>query len=174
MEHRLEMVSGEMQVAPASLDAGHHSSVKHFFEFHRFMNQRHEEIQWLKEFHTRKIRQRRAAVEECLNTQEHDTNERKLQIIKLTNDCKLLTNRKMEMLQEDLAEQELMRRQMAIGMSSQEKKKMVFQLEQLSKELDALWGGFCIVAEGMQNMSKGLSSGGTQAGLSSGGIQAGR
>mmetsp|Transcript_59910 Transcript_59910/g.106562 ORF Transcript_59910/g.106562 Transcript_59910/m.106562 type:complete len:184 (-) Transcript_59910:17-568(-) len=135
------------------------NSVKFFTEYHRYMTSRQQDLQWMRDLHTRKSRLRKEEVQLCTRSLDQDKEERIAQILRLSDDMRRITDRKTDTLQSELVEREVRARNSASTMSQLDKKKVQFQLDRLSKEMDAMWGSFCMVADAMQKMAVNLNAG---------------
>lgn len=118
------------------------SNIKMFSDIHRYLMQRHADIEWLRSQHLRKDKQRKDAINECQRSLEHDTAERIAQIAKFSEEMQRHTNRKVEVLQKAIAEQEVVYKKCDCTLQS--------QIDRVVRELDSMHYGFCGVTEAME------------------------
>merc|ERR1712217_141323 len=129
-----------------------HGNIKMFADIHRFLQQRHQDIEWLKGLHRHKDSLRKEGVHEAIRALEHDTSERISQIDKFSEDLQKFTNRKVEALQKELMDHETRMKNKESQVSAADKKKMQFQIDRISANIDSMWGGLCTVADAMDVM----------------------
>merc|ERR1719384_1539261 len=132
------------------------SNVKMFAGIHRFLVQRHADIEWMRSQHTRKVKLRQESIPECVRMLEHDTHERRENVEKFGEEMRRHTNRKMDVLQRDLVEAE--ENEMKAHHSSHgDRQKMQFQIETLGRDVDMLRHGLCLVADAMDALREGAA-----------------
>merc|ERR1711988_1478123 len=115
-----------------------------FADIHRYLMQRHSDIERLKASHTRKNQQRKEALDECRRIQEHDAAERVAQITKFSEEMQRHTNRKVEGLQRELMEHEVAFKRGDDAIQ--------FQIDRMVKEMDQMQDGLLSVADAMDVM----------------------
>lgn len=141
-------MTGTLAIPPKA-DA---ANVKMFSGMHRFLLQRHSDIEWLRGLHVRKDKIRKESISECLRLLEHDSAERKDHVEKFGEEMRRHTNRKMDVLQRDLIEAE--ENEMKASHSSHgDRRKMQFQIDALARDIDTLRHGLCFVADAMSTVA---------------------
>lgn len=116
-----------------------------FGDIHRFLMQKHSDIEYLKEVHIRKDKLCKEAIADCERKMSDDTSERTSQITKFSENMKTLTNRKAVTLHKDMMDQDI---QIRRGDNV-----LQFQIDRLVRELDSFHDGLCIVADAMEDMA---------------------
>mmetsp|Transcript_74729 Transcript_74729/g.148044 ORF Transcript_74729/g.148044 Transcript_74729/m.148044 type:complete len:174 (-) Transcript_74729:58-579(-) len=128
------------------------SGVKMFSDVHRYLNQRHSDIQWLRSMHARKDVQRKEAIAECQRQLEHDKSERSAQMKKFSEEMQTHVNRKMSTLHHELEDADMMMMNKENPMNAHDRRKLQFQIDRMSKELAAMRAGLNLVADAMDVM----------------------
>eukprot|EP00933_Yihiella_yeosuensis_P047934 TRINITY_DN43929_c0_g1_i1.p1 TRINITY_DN43929_c0_g1~~TRINITY_DN43929_c0_g1_i1.p1 ORF type:complete len:221 (+),score=48.07 TRINITY_DN43929_c0_g1_i1:49-711(+) len=131
-------------------------NVKYFADIHRFLASQQQDIQWLRESHKRKSRQRKEAIEDCARSLEHDRQERGSQLARLCDETSKKAAQKIDALKVELKEEEERNRHTAQVLSKTDKKKMQTTIDRIEREMDGLWSGVCMVAEAMDAMARNL------------------
>jgi len=151
-------VSTALANAPGPLDVGRPAGaapptgVKMFSDVHRYLNQRHSDIQWLRALHARKDAQRKEAIAECERQLEHDKAERSVQMKKFSEEMQSHVTRKMSTLHHELEDADMMMMNKENPMNAHDRRKLQFQIDRMSKELSAMRAGLILVADAMDVM----------------------
>mmetsp|Transcript_7501 Transcript_7501/g.17783 ORF Transcript_7501/g.17783 Transcript_7501/m.17783 type:complete len:139 (+) Transcript_7501:3-419(+) len=121
-----------------------------FTDIHRYLMQRHNDIQWLRDTHARKDKQRKDSIAECARQLEHDRVERAEQIRRFSDEMQRHTHRKMGILQVELEETDMMTSNKDTPATTHERKRLQFQIDRLSKELSMVRTGLCDITDSME------------------------
>eukprot|EP00747_Dinoflagellata_sp_TGD_P164761 gnl/TRDRNA2_/TRDRNA2_185130_c0_seq1.p1 gnl/TRDRNA2_/TRDRNA2_185130_c0~~gnl/TRDRNA2_/TRDRNA2_185130_c0_seq1.p1 ORF type:complete len:159 (-),score=42.76 gnl/TRDRNA2_/TRDRNA2_185130_c0_seq1:187-663(-) len=150
------MTSMARQGMPKADDSLVH--IKMFSEIHRYLAQRHQDIESLRAIHARKDRLRRDSIVECQRAQEHDSAERIAQIARFSEEMQKYTNRKMEGLYmevraaEHAGEHQTMHRQA-------KKEEMSKKTTVIVNDIAGVRYGLSFVANAMEQLSVHCSEG---------------
>mmetsp|Transcript_881 Transcript_881/g.2490 ORF Transcript_881/g.2490 Transcript_881/m.2490 type:complete len:150 (-) Transcript_881:212-661(-) len=128
-------------IAPAVAEG---ANIMMFSDIHRYLMQRHADLEWLRAQHVRKDKQRRDAIDECKRSLEHDTQERTSQIARFSEEMQKHTNRKIDSLQKDNYEHEVA--------SKKGDNEMQYQIDRMVRELDSMHYGLSAVADAMETL----------------------
>eukprot|EP00927_Polykrikos_kofoidii_P041640 TRINITY_DN35499_c0_g1_i1.p1 TRINITY_DN35499_c0_g1~~TRINITY_DN35499_c0_g1_i1.p1 ORF type:complete len:181 (-),score=39.15 TRINITY_DN35499_c0_g1_i1:337-819(-) len=144
-------------VDPQAVPQPEDGAIKMFTDVHRFLMQRHADIEWLREQHGRKNTMRQQAIAECFQSLEHDSAERAAHISRFGEEMQRLTMRKAETLSKEIAEFEVRRGDKATAEAVMDRRKSQFQIDRLTHELESIRSGLLHVADAMELMGASLS-----------------
>mmetsp|Transcript_47425 Transcript_47425/g.133408 ORF Transcript_47425/g.133408 Transcript_47425/m.133408 type:complete len:139 (-) Transcript_47425:298-714(-) len=124
-----------------------------FSEVHRFLLQRHADIERMRAVHGRKTKLREETLAEVMRMLDHDTMERISQIQKFTDEVEGTTSRKIDMMQKQIAEIQETALLEAGAASPEAKRKMQFKLDRLGSEVEVVRSGLVMIADLAQIMA---------------------
>mmetsp|Transcript_100282 Transcript_100282/g.284050 ORF Transcript_100282/g.284050 Transcript_100282/m.284050 type:complete len:164 (+) Transcript_100282:164-655(+) len=127
------------------------SNIKMFSDIHRYLVQRHAEVESLKALHERKNQLRKDAIVECGTALEQDAAERIAQVGRFSHDMEKHTNRKVAFLQKELKEQQSMLR-CGDPRNAMDRHKLQFKIGKLEEEIRAMRSGLCSVSDAFGSM----------------------
>mmetsp|Transcript_36266 Transcript_36266/g.104307 ORF Transcript_36266/g.104307 Transcript_36266/m.104307 type:complete len:164 (-) Transcript_36266:68-559(-) len=130
--------------------------VKMFSDVHRFLLQRHADIEFLRVMQARKSKLREESLAEVMRMLDHDTVERVAQIQKFTDEMERHTQRKMQVMQKQILEVEEAAQLAAGKANPEDRRKMQFKLDRLGYEVDTVRSGLVMVADAMEMMSENI------------------
>mmetsp|Transcript_20156 Transcript_20156/g.55793 ORF Transcript_20156/g.55793 Transcript_20156/m.55793 type:complete len:195 (-) Transcript_20156:63-647(-) len=139
-----------------ALGFGPNNKVKAFHDVHRFILQRHADLEMLRSLHSRKIETHAANIAECRRGLEHDAVERTSQIDRLGEDVQQYTTKKFDELRREVADYHARQRIRGHFEAQVDKTKERFQIARLAQELHSIRSGLLGVAGTMEHMADSL------------------
>lgn len=142
--NRKQATSRLLPTAAVAPIADTSNNIKMFSDIHRYITQRHADIEWLKNLHIRKDKQNQEAIAECNRSLEHDSAERVSHITRLSEEMQRHTVRKVDALQKELTEHQVAAKRGDAAMQC--------QIDRMVRELDSMHSGLNVVADAVDKM----------------------